>query len=277
MSNVDKINVNGTEYGIEGAAGDSKDDTTTFTSSDVADGNATTWTSVNVLTSGEKHSSIFAKVSQMFKNVRYLYKLLGTTDFSGLGTDISGALNNLEDIIVKGVETSSTASQAYAKDEYMVYNKKLYKVKAAIASGATITVGTNIESANTNVGNELTSLKSSLNDLDNNKQDVITWKSASLTAGTLAVPAGTWTGATDTVTLAVGTYLAIASCAKSVQYLRIAKHNNVDEIYLNKPYGNVMFGTFDVSTQDTLRLWVYTNTALTIAVDEIKMQFIKIA
>ncbi len=76
MSNIDKINVNGTEYGIEGVAGDSKDDTTTFTSSDVVDGSATTWTSVNVLASGEKHSSIFAKVSQMFKNVRYLYKTL---------------------------------------------------------------------------------------------------------------------------------------------------------------------------------------------------------
>ena len=76
MSNIDKINVNGTEYGVEGVAGDSKDDTTTFTSSDVTDGNATSWTSVNVLASGEKHSSIFAKVSQMFKNVRYLYKTL---------------------------------------------------------------------------------------------------------------------------------------------------------------------------------------------------------
>ena len=162
MSNIDKINVNGTEYGVEGVAGDSKDDTTTFTSSDVADGSANAWTSVNVLASGEKHSSIFAKVSQMFKNVRYLYKLLGTTDFSGLGSNVSGAIDNLGDIIVKGVETTSTASQAYAVNEYMIYNKKLYKVKAAIASGATITVGTNIESANTNVGNELTSLSSSL-------------------------------------------------------------------------------------------------------------------
>ena len=76
MSNIDKINVNGTEYGVNGVAGDSKDDTTTFTSSDVADGSANAWTSVEVLASGEKHSSIFAKVSQMFKNVRYLYKTL---------------------------------------------------------------------------------------------------------------------------------------------------------------------------------------------------------
>lgn len=84
MSNINKINVNGTEYGVEGVAGDSKDDTTTFTSSDVTDGNATSWTSVNVLASGEKHSSIFAKVSQMFKNVRYLYKTLTALNINKL-------------------------------------------------------------------------------------------------------------------------------------------------------------------------------------------------
>lgn len=44
-----------------------------FTSSDVADGSATTWTSVSKLDSGENNSSIFAKVSQMFKNIRFLY------------------------------------------------------------------------------------------------------------------------------------------------------------------------------------------------------------
>ena len=152
----------GTKYYSYGAPSDSKDMRVSFTSSDVADGSANSWTSVTPIASGEKHASLFAKISQMFKNVRYLYKLLGTTDFSGLGSDVSGAIDNLGDIIVKGVETTSTASQAYAINEYMIYNKKIYKVKAAIASGATITVGTNIESANTNVGNELTSLRSSL-------------------------------------------------------------------------------------------------------------------
>lgn len=45
-----------------------------FTSSDVADGSATAWTGVNPLTSGETNKSIFAKLSQMFKNIRYLRK-----------------------------------------------------------------------------------------------------------------------------------------------------------------------------------------------------------
>ena len=77
--------------------GDTKDNVTTFTSSDVADGQATAWTSVVPLASGEKHSSIFAKVSQMFKNIRYLFKMLGTTDISSIGdgtvTSAISALN----------------------------------------------------------------------------------------------------------------------------------------------------------------------------------------
>lgn len=44
-----------------------------FTSSDVADGSATAWTSVDALTSGENNKNIFAKISQMFKNIRFLY------------------------------------------------------------------------------------------------------------------------------------------------------------------------------------------------------------
>lgn len=55
--------------------GDSKDVVTTFTSSDVADSSATEWTSVTPVASLEKHSSIFAKMSQMFKNIRYLYSI----------------------------------------------------------------------------------------------------------------------------------------------------------------------------------------------------------
>ena len=67
-----------------------------FTSSDVADGGATAWTGVNPLTSGETNKSIFAKLSQMFKNVRYLYKLLGTTDISSIGTGtVTNALSVL--------------------------------------------------------------------------------------------------------------------------------------------------------------------------------------
>lgn len=76
--------------------GDSADSTTTFTTSDTADGSASSWTNVPALTSGETHKSLFAKMSQMFKNIRYLYKLLGTTDISAIGNGtVTNALSVL--------------------------------------------------------------------------------------------------------------------------------------------------------------------------------------
>lgn len=73
-----------------------------FTSSDVADGGATAWTGVNPLTSGETNKSIFAKLSQMFKNIRYLYKLLGTTNIIAIGNGtVTGGLSSLNDSLAE--------------------------------------------------------------------------------------------------------------------------------------------------------------------------------
>lgn len=72
------------------------DHAATFTSTDIDDGSANAWTNVAKLTSGEKHSSIFNKLSTMFKNVRYLYRMLGTTDISGIGDGtVTGAIREL--------------------------------------------------------------------------------------------------------------------------------------------------------------------------------------
>ena len=43
------------------------------------------------------------------------------------------------------IETGSTASKAYSEGEYLMYNDGFYKVIADIASGDTLTAGTNIE------------------------------------------------------------------------------------------------------------------------------------
>lgn len=89
--NMDKI-----DEELAAPTGDSADSTATFTCSDVADGDAAAWTNVPALTSGETHKSIFAKMSQMFKNLRYLYKLLGTTDISSIGNGtVTGGLSSL--------------------------------------------------------------------------------------------------------------------------------------------------------------------------------------
>lgn len=74
--------------------GDSANNTTTFTSVDTA--SPTSWSNVSVLTSGEKHSSILNKISTMFKNMRYLYKILGTTSISSLGDGtVTGAISTI--------------------------------------------------------------------------------------------------------------------------------------------------------------------------------------
>ena len=74
--------------------GDSKSKIITFDSMDSK--KADKWTDVAMMESGEKHKSLIEKISIMFKNVRYLYKLLGTTDISKIedGT-VTGAIKKV--------------------------------------------------------------------------------------------------------------------------------------------------------------------------------------
>ena len=52
---------------------DTRDNVVNFTS---GDGSGEEWSEVETLVSGEKHSSIFSKISTMFKNIRYLFTKL---------------------------------------------------------------------------------------------------------------------------------------------------------------------------------------------------------
>lgn len=89
------VNLTPENIGAVATGGDTASNVTSFTSSDVADGSAPSWTNVATLTSGETHTSLFTKVSQMFKNVRYLYKMLGTTDISSIGGGtVTGAISS---------------------------------------------------------------------------------------------------------------------------------------------------------------------------------------
>lgn len=54
------------------------------------------------------------------------------------------------------VEDTTTASKAYKVGEYLVYNNRLYRVTTAIASGGTISIGTNV--VQTTVGDELSNM-----------------------------------------------------------------------------------------------------------------------
>ena len=73
-------------------------------------------------------------------------------------------MNDLEDRIEEGIgagsnivatpELTSTASRAYSVNEFLVYNNKMYKVISAIASGASLVPGVNLQELT--VGQELT-------------------------------------------------------------------------------------------------------------------------
>ena len=73
------------------ASGDTAENTVTFDSGDAE--TPTAWSSVPVIQSGEKHKSLFYKLSTMAKNVRYLWKLIGNNDISEIGdATVTGAL-----------------------------------------------------------------------------------------------------------------------------------------------------------------------------------------
>ena len=104
--------------------GDTENNTVTFESSDEAD--PTAWKNVNVLSSKEKHSSLLKKISTMFSNVRYLYKLLGTTDISSLGTvtqalaNLDGNVGDIKGIISSLADCSAATVAGYAADALVV-------------------------------------------------------------------------------------------------------------------------------------------------------------
>ena len=79
-------------------------------------------------------------------------------------TDLASALDAKADkTMLAPVESTSTASQAYAVGDYLVYNGILHKVISAINSGETLTPNTNIEA--TTAGAELISLNNGLTEI----------------------------------------------------------------------------------------------------------------
>ena len=73
-------------------------------------------------------------------------------DDSGNITDLMDEASALFASIAT-VENGTTASKAYAKGDYMIFDGSFCKVTSAISSGGTITVGTNV--AKTTIGAEL--------------------------------------------------------------------------------------------------------------------------
>jgi hypothetical protein len=97
--------------------------TPTFLSDDVADSDVTTstgWTSVPKLTSGLSLSTLFSRISRMFKNVRWLYKMLGTTDISSIGNGtVTGAISSLNTSLSQNNLDSSLNITSYTSTPYV--------------------------------------------------------------------------------------------------------------------------------------------------------------
>ena len=106
------VNITSENIGALAKDGDSAENTATFTSGDAA--SATAWTDVSVLQSGEKHKSVFNKISTMFKNIRYLYKMLGTSDISTIGNGtVTGAVNAINGSLSNKAEANHNHNGVY--------------------------------------------------------------------------------------------------------------------------------------------------------------------
>lgn len=128
------VNLTAANIGAVATGGDTASNVASFTSSDVADGSASAWTTVSKLSSGEKHSSLFAKVSQMFKNVRYLYKMLGSTDISSIGGGtVTGAISSQNQAFTQHKSSGDHDGRYYTETEI---NNLLAKKISASQYGA---------------------------------------------------------------------------------------------------------------------------------------------
>lgn len=81
MATIRQIKVKDITYDISPSPSGTLDTTTkdnAFASSDVAQASATSWTDVAALAATETNKSMFTKATQMMKNTRYLYNIIGT-------------------------------------------------------------------------------------------------------------------------------------------------------------------------------------------------------
>ncbi len=122
--------------------GDAKDNIVTFESGDATA--PTGWADVSVVATKEKLSSLMRKFSLVVKNMRYIFKLIGSTQLSvGDGT-VTGAISALNTSLAgKAASSHSHDDRYYTETEI---DAKLIKIKA-------ITLTTAYSSANASNAN----------------------------------------------------------------------------------------------------------------------------
>ena len=195
--------VNNHRYRVLGTSDDTANNKVTFTSYDTSTSPASLTDMPAIMQSNQTHTTLFSKLSIAMHNLRYLIRLIGSTDISAIGNGtITGAISNVDmrvgfkgtqaefeaavqqgtitegmtviitddysnsavdarGNITNDIETTSTASKAYAVGQYLIYNNQFAIVTAAISQGGTIAVGTNI--SYTTIGEVLASINDRLN------------------------------------------------------------------------------------------------------------------
>ena len=128
MAIIDKIKVGSTTYDVSPSATGTLNTTgtTKFASSDVAQGSATSWTSVGTMSTSDNHATLFTKITQMAKNVRYLYNVLGT-GFSTTSTvkgqlDGKAASNHSHKVAQLPTSSTQVNSNDYIPTSALIYS-----------------------------------------------------------------------------------------------------------------------------------------------------------
>lgn len=119
-----------------------QDATPAFNSADAS--SPTSWTNVAVLTSGEALTSVYNKISAMFKNVRFIYSKLGSANISDVsdGT-VTGAISALKEGSYTSTSQTITFPSAYVSSGTITIKKK---GSMAMIHGSTVVVNASIPS-----------------------------------------------------------------------------------------------------------------------------------
>ena len=135
MAIIDKIKVGSTTYDVSPSASGTLNTsgTTKFASSDVAQGSATGWTNVDQMTTSDNHATLFTKITQMAKNVRYLYNVLGTGFSTGstVKGQIDGKAPANHSHSVSQLPTSSTQVNS---NDYIPTSALIYSMNQTLTS-----------------------------------------------------------------------------------------------------------------------------------------------
>lgn len=123
--------------------------------------NITEASSVSNINSGDSYRTILGKLKKFISTLMPSNFLINTVNSNAADKGLTANMGNKLAGDIATVQTSNTATRNFAVGEYIVYNGIMYKVTTAIASGGTLTPGTNLTA--TNAGAQLKSLNDSLN------------------------------------------------------------------------------------------------------------------